>query len=46
VVPEFGDGAEIVGEIGGLHQLETLGIRLEHAVLDAVVDHLGKVAGT
>jgi hypothetical protein len=32
-------------ELRGLHDLEALGERLHHPVLDAVVDHLREVPG-
>jgi hypothetical protein len=44
--PEFGDGGDIELEfLLRAHQRKTLGQRLHHAVLDAVVNHLGKVPG-
>ena len=32
-------------ELGVVHELEALGVRLHQPVLDAVVDHLHEVAG-
>ena len=43
VVPEVGDSREVEVLVGRPQQLEALGVRLHHAVLDAVVDHLHEV---
>src|SRR5919112_3599631 len=45
LVPEAGEGPEIVVVAGLLEDLEPLGVGLEHSVLDPVVDHLGEVPG-
>ena len=45
LVPEVGDGRQVEVPLGGLEELEALGVGLHHAVLDAVVDHLDEVAG-
>src|SRR4029450_13402053 len=45
MAPELGDRAEVEVELGGLHQVEALRVRLHQAVLDAVVDHLHEVPG-
>src|SRR5215203_5857950 len=45
LVPQAGEGPEIVVIAGLLQDLEPLGVGLEHPVLDAVVDHLGEVSG-
>src|SRR3712207_8812922 len=39
------DGVEIQVVLALLHDLEPLGVRLEHAVLDPIVDHLDEVPG-
>src|SRR3972149_2630126 len=39
------DFFQIEIELGGFQQLKTLSVRLEHAVLDAVVNHFDEVAG-
>src|SRR5215207_4869669 len=46
LVPQAGDGPEVVVVAGLLEDLEPLGVGLEHPVLDAVVDHLGEVPGS
>ena len=45
MLPDLADfeQVEVVGRL--LEDLKTLGVRLHHAVLDAVVDHLDEVAG-
>jgi hypothetical protein len=46
VAPGLGEAGEVDVELGPRgEQREALGERLHHAVLDAVVDHLGEVAG-
>ena len=39
------DLRDVVDLVDGLEQLPALGVGLHHGVLDAVVDHLGEVAG-
>src|SRR5215218_4479445 len=46
LVPQAGEGPQVVVVAGLLQDLEPLGVGLEHPVLDAVVDHLGEVAGS
>src|ERR1019366_9195598 len=47
LVPEVRDGVqvELAEVLLRLHDRETLRVRLEHAVLDAVMDHLDKMSG-
>src|SRR5829696_4128509 len=45
LVPQAGEGPEVVVVAGFFEDLEPLGIGLEHPVLDAIVNHLGEVAG-
>ena len=46
VLPEGGDLREVELEgLGGVHELETLGVGLHEAVLDPVVHHLHEVPG-
>src|SRR5215210_7272215 len=45
LIPQTREGPEVVVVAGLLEDLEPLGVGLEHAVLDAVVDHLGEVPG-
>ncbi len=40
-----GDGGQVRAVLRGVEDLEPLRVRLHQAVLDAVVDHLGEVAG-
>ena len=44
VLPERRDLVQVRAELRGLHDLEPLGDRLHHPVLDPVVDHLHEVA--
>src|SRR5829696_1321082 len=46
LVPQAGEGPEVVVVAGFFEDFEPLGVSLEHPVLDAVVDHLGEVACT
>src|SRR6266487_1616787 len=47
VVPQLGDLAQLELEIlRGVQDLVALGVRLEHAVLNPIVDHLDVVTGT
>src|SRR4051794_10802217 len=43
-VPQRRDLLELDRELGLVHEVEALGVRLHHPVLDAVVDHLHEVA--
>src|SRR5215204_3738412 len=45
LVPQAGEGPEVVVVAGFFEDLEPLGVGLEHPVLDAIVNHLGEVAG-
>ena len=45
LAPGAEDLGDVVGELGLLEQLPALGVGLHDRVLDAVVDHLGEVAG-
>ena len=45
VAPEPRDLAQVEVELGLLHHLEALGVRLHQPVLDAVVHHLREVPG-
>ena len=46
VLPERGDLREVELErLGGVHELEALGVGLHEPVLDPVVHHLHEVAG-
>ena len=45
VAPHADDGGGVDVKLAGAQQLEALGVGLHHPVLDAVVDHLGEVAG-
>ena len=45
VLPDLADLLQVERVLGLLEHLEALGVRLHHAVLDAVVDHLDEVAG-
>ena len=45
VAPELTIWLRIKIEVGVAEQLEALGVRLHHSVLDPVVDHLSEVAG-
>ncbi len=45
LLPAGDDGRHVGDDVGSHHQLPALGVGLHEAVLDAVVDHLGEVAG-
>ncbi len=45
LLPGAEDLPDVGDRVGLLQQLPALGERLHHGVLDAVVDHLGEVAG-
>src|SRR5918994_911594 len=46
LVPQAGEGPQVVVVAGFFEDLEPLGVGLEHPVLDPVVDHLGEVPGS